>query len=196
MASFYPDQPHFSLPTANAYHRLPHSFFLRPVSPDEVRMTILSLKNTGAGLENFYSSLIKLIAHLISNALSHIINIVLKTGVFPSCLKIAKIIPVFKKGSKTSLLNYRPIAILSFFTKLIEKLFASHLTCSFSKFSILSSNQFGFRPGYSTELALVTITDHLKTAIDEGKFAGSLFIDFSKAFDFLNHAYFLLNEMR
>lgn len=117
---FYPFQPHISLPIANAYQRLPHSFFLRPVSPEEVRMTILSLKNTGAGLDNFNPSLMKLIAHLISDTLSHIINIVFKTGVFPGCLKIAKIIPVFKKGSKTLLLNYRPIAILSFFSKLLK----------------------------------------------------------------------------
>lgn len=51
----------------------------------------------------------------------------------------------------------------------------------------MSSNQFGFRSGYSTELALITLTDHLKTAIDTGKLAGTLFIDFSKAFDSLNH---------
>lgn len=84
--------------------------------------------------------------------------------------------------------NYRPICILPFFSKIIEKLIATRLTNYLNKFNILSSCQFGFRPGYSTDLALVSLTDKLKSFIDEGFYAGSVFIDLSKAFDTINHS--------
>lgn len=185
--SFFTDHPQPFIPHDHHYQRLPHSFFLFPVSPVEVRTVIHNLKITSAGLDNFYSFHIKLIAHLICDVLSYIINLVFKTGVFPSVLKVAKLIPVFKKGDKRLVTNYRPIAILSFFSKIIEKLVVIRLTCYLSKFNVLSPRQFGFRAGFSTDLALISLTDDIKRAIDCGKFAGALFIDLSKAFDSINH---------
>lgn len=83
--------------------------------------------------------------------------------------------------------NYRPITVLPFFSKLIEKLIVNRLISYLNKFDLLTSKQFGFRANYSTELALITFTDAIKTFIDKGFWAGALFIDFTKAFDTINH---------
>lgn len=84
--------------------------------------------------------------------------------------------------------NYRPICILPFFGKVLEKLIGVRLSNYLDKFNILSPCQFGFRNHFSTDLALIHLTDQLKKIIDEGLFAGSVFIDLTKAFDSLNHS--------
>lgn len=103
------------------YPRLPHSFFLFPTTPREIFSTIQNQKVTSSGLDNIHPSQIKMVAHLISEVLSHIINLMFKRGVFPEELKRGKIVPVFKNGDRSLLSNYRPICILPFFSKIIEK---------------------------------------------------------------------------
>lgn len=121
---------------APAYNRLPHSFYLFPTTPQEIIDTIHHLKPTSPGLDGINSVDIKLIAHIICDALSHIVNLMFKTGIFPEELKRGKIIPVFKKGDRSRLTNYRPICILSFFSKVTEKLIETRLT-KYLKNSIL-----------------------------------------------------------
>lgn len=163
------------------------SFFLRPTAPEEVYLVLCSLKNTGAGLDSIAPSKIKLVARELSGVLASLVNKIFKSGVFPTKLKQGKIVPVFKKGERYLLSNYRPITILPFFSKLIEKLIVDRLMSYLNKFEMLTSKQFGFRPNYSTEQALITFTDAIKSLIDKGHWAGALFIDFTKAFDTINH---------
>lgn len=107
---------------------------------------------------------------------------------FSKGLKAGKIIPIFKKGDRECYNNYRLICILPFFSKVVDKLICNHLIKYLSKFNILSDHQFGFRPSLSTEVALITFTDRIKLTIDEGILFGVVFIDFTKAFDTINHA--------
>lgn len=100
--------------------RCSHSFYLRATPAEEVFQVIVSLKTTSAGLDNIDPFKVKLVSGIISQLLSLIINKLFSAGVFPSCLKVGKIVPVFKKGDKTSVQNYRPICILPFFGKVIE----------------------------------------------------------------------------
>lgn len=90
---------------------------------------------------------------------------------------------MFKKGDPTNADNYRPISILSFFDKILEKLIEVRLSKYYTKFNILTSNQFGFRKGFSTDTAIATFTDKVKSYIDKGDISGAILIDFSKAFD-------------
>lgn len=123
-------------------------FFLYPTSPEQVFTFINSIRNTCAGLDKLFDANMKVIAHLICDALCHIVDLVFETGFFPNALKTAKIIPVFKKGDKHLISNYRPIANLSSFSETIEKLFAGRLRSCPDEYHILSSKQFGFSPGY------------------------------------------------
>lgn len=163
-----------------------HSFFLQF---HLVQFFLLSsiLKKTTGDLDLVHPRYIKDTADIISNTLAYIVNLIFRTAVFPQELKRSKIFPVFKKGDNTSLKNYRPIFILSFFSKVIEKLFEQGVLNYFKKFDILTPREFFFHPGSSTNFALIALADQSKKAIDEGKPVGSLFVDFSKAFDSINH---------
>ena len=102
-------------------------------------------------------------------------------------LKIAKALPIFKKGSKTQVSNYRPISVLSCINKIFEKLLAKRIYSFLEKHQILYEFQYGFRTGHSTTHALTEISDRLKLAINNNKLTCGLFLDLSKAFDTVNH---------
>ena len=101
--------------------------------------------------------------------------------------KISRVTPVFKNGITTELGNYRPIAIISPFSKILERLVYDQLILFLEKQKILFDYQFGFRKGHSTEHAILETLENFKTAIDENKVTCGIFLDFSKAFDTINH---------
>ena len=80
-------------------------------------------------------------------------------------MKIARVMPIFK--NKNEFKNYRPISILSQFSKIIEKLFEKKFNKYIEKFTLLSDNQYSFREGYSTAMALTDLVDNIATAIDK-----------------------------
>ncbi len=118
-------------------------------------------------------------------------NCSFRTGIVPNSLKIAKVVPVYKSGPKDQLTNYRPISILPFFSKLLEKVVYNRLTEYLNKWSILAHNQFGFRSNHSTCMAVIDMCDKISQALDEGKYAAGIFIDLSKAFDTVDHSILL-----
>ena len=89
------------------------------------------------------------------------------TGIFPSVLKIAKVVPVFKKDSKLGYSNYRPISLLSNIEKILEKLMYKRLYTFLDNKNIIYDLQFGFRQ-YSTSHALINITEDIRKALDDG----------------------------
>jgi retron-type reverse transcriptase len=94
-------------------------------------------------------------------------------------LKIALVTPIFKGNERNRFENYRPISVLNYFSKLLEKLMAARLTKFIEKNNVLSKHQYGFRKNRSTELAVLDFTDKITKAIDEGKFTVGVFLDFS-----------------
>ena len=126
--------------------------------------------------------------------LSQIINISIKTGNYPDQLKIAKVIPIYKKGSSSDPSNYRPISILSNINKIFEKILHKRLFKYLNKFNILYKYQFGFRKGHSTTQALIELTDNIKKGIDDKTYTCGIFIDLCKAFDTVDHD-ILLSKM-
>ena len=89
------------------------------------------------------------------------------TGIFPAVLKIAKVVPVFKKDSKLDYSNYRPISLLSNIEKILEKLMYKRLYTFLDNKNIIYDLQFGFRQ-YSTSHALINITEDIRKALDDG----------------------------
>ena len=110
-----------------------------------------------------------------------------QTGIFPDKLKIAKVIALYKKGATDDPSNYRPISLLSVFSKIFEKIMHKRL-CDFSEVNDISHLlQFGFRQKHSTQHTLISMTETIKKSIDNGKFGCGIFIDLKKAFDTVNH---------
>ena len=109
-------------------------------------------------------------------------------GIYPSCLKTANAIPVFKKDSALDPRNYRPISLLSNVNKIFEKILHSRLISFLDKYSCLYSLQFGFRKGYSTSHAVMYLTELIRSSLDKGDFACGVFLDLQKAFDTVEHS--------
>ena len=106
---------------------------------------------------------------------------------FSDMMKLAKVIPLYKKNSSEVPSNYRPISLLSVFSKILEKLMHKRLYSFLEKYDILHSLQFGFRAKHSTLHALISLTESVKQTVDESMFGCGVFIDLPKAFDTVNH---------
>ena len=120
-------------------------------------------------------------------------NLSFEQGIFPSSLKVSKVVPIHKKGDKSILSNYRPISILSVFSKLFEKLVHKRLISYLCHKRIIYNKQFGFRPGYSTYMALLDCCDKIANAFENKEFVIGIFFFLSKAFDCISHDILLDN---
>ena len=98
---------------------------------------------------------------------------------------------LFKSGDKSLFSNYRPISLLPSLSKIFERVIFYQLLGYFTNNNLLCLDQFGFRPGHSTELAALRLVDHLITQMDSCKILTNIYIDLSKAFDTLNHSILL-----
>jgi hypothetical protein len=117
----------------------------------------------------------------------HLNNAAMLEGIFPENLKVAKVIPVFKAGDSHSVTNYRPISILTIFSKIFEKIISTRLENYLEKYKILHENQFGFRRKVSTCSALLQLVDKISGSMDSRKTTIGVFIDLAKAFDTVDH---------
>ena len=184
-AKIPPTSHHFSEWLKNPNQR---SFFLNPVCSHDVSKVIFSLKKgKSSGPNSIPLEIFDSIHDALSEILSKLINLSFSTGVFPSLLKIAKVIPIFKKGSKLDVENYRPISLLSNIDKIFQKLIHKQLSKFLCDCSILFPCQFGFCSNHSTTSALMNCIETISQSIDSGNFACSVFVDLQKAFDTVDH---------
>ena len=124
-----------------------------------------------------------------------IINQTLSTGIFPSKLKTAKFIPVYKKNDKTLLKNYRSISVLPVVSKIIENVMHNQMMDYFTSNELFSSQHYGFRPNRSTELAALELMDRNINNMNQNFSPINIYIDLCKAFDCLDHA-ILLSKLK
>ena len=108
--------------------------------------------------------------------------------IVPDKFKIARVLPVFKKGLETDFNNYRLISLLSFFNRILERLVYKCLIKYINKHNILFNKQFGFRYSHSTDHAILCIVDKIQSAIESGQFSCGIYLDLSKAFDTVNNS--------
>lgn len=166
---------------------LENSIFVAPTCEEEVSKVVLHLKSVSAGHDNINSHVLKHVLPAIIKPLTQLINLSFQSGEVPNELKIAKVIPLYKAGNEMEFSNYRPVSILPIFSKVFEKIMYFRLEEYLNKNNILSSNQFGFRSGHSTALAVSLFIERIYDALDENEYAIGLFLDLSKAFDTVKH---------
>ena len=165
-----------------------HSMFLTPTTTEEISKELSKLnKNKSSGPDGIPVSIIKTCSNYLSKPLSFLINNSFRSGIFPDSLKIAKVIPIHKKKEKFYPGNYRPISLLSIFSKVFEKTMYKRLYSFLNKYKLLYELQFGFRRGHSTTLALIDITDKIREALDKGSYVLGIYLDLQKAFDTVDH---------
>ena len=164
------------------------TFSLYPTNPTEVEDHIKNLNvRKSVGPYSIPNQILKEFNSLFSIPISLIFNMSLESGVFPQKMKIALVIPIFKKGDNQDCNNYRPISLLPNISKLFEKLIHNRLSKFLEENKCLFSKQFGFRNKHSTTHALIDITETVRKALDDNEFACGVFLDFKKAFDTVNH---------
>ena len=117
------------------------------------------------------------------------------TGIFPDSFKKSKIIPLFKKGEPSLLVNYRPISLLPTISKIFERIIHNQMYDYFNDNNLLAEQQYRFRKLHSTEFAAVKLADYISKQMESGKIPCSLYIDLSKAFDTLCYD-ILLHKLR
>ena len=170
-----------------------NSMYLYPTSSDEIHRSIADLKiGIASGIDELCAELLKISALVLVPYLQKLINQTFSQGEFPDCLKIAKVIPLFKSGSKTNVDNFRSISLLTVLSKDFEKIKYTPLIKFLDKNDILYEKQFGFRSKHSTVDALIEITENIRSGTEE-EFT-SIMLDLRKAFDTINH-YRLLEEL-
>ena len=180
--------PHTSTdPTSFIKETNLESIYLRLCTDDEVSKVITSLKHCATGWDSIPASLIQENSQTITPTLTHIINLSLTQGVFPSEMKIAILIPIFKSGLKDEAGNYRPISLLTSFSKIFERIMYTRISNFFKTQKLFYELQFGFRENHSTEMSIITLMDRIISALEKGHYTVGIFLDFSKAFDTVNH---------
>ena len=168
-------------------HRIGESFVLEDVVGTEVQRIIANFKNKATQDIRMSSLKIANKCQSFYETLAKVINQSFKEGVFPSQLKIAKVIPIHKNGSKVEASNYRPISLLASISKIYEKLVHHRLLEYLEKHNVLYGRQYGFRPGRSCEHALLDAQHKLLHSMNKRQVSLLLLIDFSKAFDLVDH---------
>ena len=164
-----------------------NSIYVKPVAPGEVYEIIKNMKNK-ATLDTKVSALkLASLDPKFTTVLANVITSSFEQGIFPQSLKLARVVPVFKSGTKTDVSNYRPISLLTSFSKIYEKLMHNRIVSFMETNNSLYEMQYGFRAGRSCEHALLKAQSLLLESLNKNQISLLLFIDFSKAFDMVEH---------
>lgn len=160
----------------------------KPVSCLEISKIIKNMKNSNSkDIFDIDANLVKEVLPFIAQPLTKSINQCLENGIFPETLKLAKTVPIHKKGDPSDANNYRPISIVPIFSKIIETVMNTQLIAYLEQNSILSQSQFGFRRGLSTIDAIEELVSSILMGFENHKSTMTILCDMSKAFDCVSH---------
>ena len=163
------------------------SFQFSHVSETDVANCILKIKSNAVGVDGMPIRFVKLILPYILSPITHIINHCITTSTFPQLWKMGSITPVAKKANAATPADFRPIAILPCLSKVFEMSLAQQITKYIEDHSLLSPLQSGFRPHRSCATATMKILDDIRTPFDDASVTLLCSLDFSRAFDTVNH---------
>ena len=163
------------------------SIYLVPPTNNEVLNLITSLKNKAVGHDNIQPFFLKTARFVIAPYLNLFLNFVFTEGIFPTNCKIARVVPIHKSGAQDDMNNYRPISILTCFSKIIEKILYARLYNFFKKHSVIYENQYGFQSNISTIHAMLDVVTSCYDGINDSCYTALSFVDLRKAFDTVSH---------
>ena len=166
-----------------------NSFHFLTVSEEEIENLLNGLTASKAtGLDSLPARFLKDGAEVIACPLAHIINLSLHSSQIPEDMKNARVVPLYKKQSKTEPGNYRPVSILSVTSKILERIVYNQLEHYLKEKNLLYKLQSGFRPSFSTGTCLTFLMDYIRSEMDFGNYIGMVMIDLQKAFDTVDHS--------
>ena len=168
-----------------------NSMYVKPVTSGEVFNIIKNMKNKAT--LDYKVDALKIANNnfTFTQTLAKIITSSFEQGIFPQSLKMARVIPVYKSGSKSEVSNYRPISLLSGISKIYEKLMHNRIVQFMEQNNSFYDMQYGFRSGRSCEHALLSAQSILLNSLSRNQISLLLLIDFSKAFDMVEHSILL-----
>ena len=185
LASKIPDS---EIPFTTFLNRIDKDMVSKDISNDELKVAISNLEpDKSPGFDEINPRVVKYVSAEIFKPLKFVINLSVRQGQVPEKLKIARVVPVFKEGDRENVSNYRPISVLTCFSKIYEKIMYNRLYKHLEDNNILFNKQFGFQAKNSTEHAALVLSDSILTAFEKNEFLLSIFIDLSKAFDTVDH---------
>jgi hypothetical protein len=161
--------------------------FLETSQAEIVSIIRAMQSKSSTDLEGIPMKILKLVALEISFPLAHICNLSLVSGIFPNAMKAGKVIPIHKSGDNQQCDNFRPIALLNTFSKVLEKVVANRLVDHLDTNSIIDPNQYGFQRARSTEHNLLQVINFVSNELNNGNFCVGVFLDLRKAFDTVSH---------
>lgn len=162
-------------------------FAFRNVLDVDVATALWAVKSNAVGLDKIPLKFLKILSPVILPYLTHIMNFAITSAVFPKVWKSAKTFPVHKKTNSYNLNDYRAISILPAMSKVLEILLKWQMQEFLHINDLSCDNQSGFRKGHSTTTALLKVTSDIKIAMDKRLTTVLLLLDFSKAFDSVDH---------
>ena len=172
------------------------SIFLNATDAIEVSTILKTIKTKSTGWDDIHIDVLKQSTDTLMDTLVYLINSSLSQGIFPNELKIARVLPLFKSGNSKLVSNYRPVSILPVLSKIFEKVIHNRLISFINEHNVLYSHQYGFRSKHNTTMALITLVDNIVNGFDNNKFTVGTFLDYSKAFDTVDHEILLLKLNR
>ena len=154
---------------------------------DVCKRLALLRKDKSPGADDMSPRLLKTISTEIAEPVTANFNESFSKGIVPMDWKIANITPIYKKGSRKSAVNYRPVSLTSHLSKLMEAILRDKITEHLEEHQLIRESQHGFRRGSSCTTNLLAFLDEPSTILDNGEKCDAIFLDFAKAFDKVPH---------